>query len=143
MKSAIEGFIALAWTDVTSPIKYERQADRILLDKAVTPNAAVVWRDPESQPPWSPEIGTYLFPIDVYYLVQSETPGQLESTVQGKARDFLNQAIAARNRWAGVPEMHSWRLVGSETEHKRADAWRASGWASARIALEVQLDYEK
>jgi hypothetical protein len=96
-----------------------------------------------SQPPWSPEIGTYLFPIDVYYLVQSETPGQLESTVQGKARDFLNQAIAARNRWAGVPEMHSWRLVGSETEHKRADAWRASGWASARIALEVQLDYEK
>ena len=143
LATAIEGFVAAAWTDVVAGVLYERKAEKLLLDKGVTPVAAIVWGEPVGGDSWGARVGTYNLPVDVFYVMRSERPGQDDGTVQGKARDLLNRLIAAGNRWSGVTDMHGWRLRSSSAEHAKTDAWRAAGWASVRIALEVEFDYEK
>jgi hypothetical protein len=143
LRNRIESFVNSAWPDVSADVLYERRSSKLLLDKATSPLAAVVWGEPSAGRNWAPDVGTYGFPVDVYYLAQSDQLGQEEETLQAKAHDFLNAAIEAGSRWDGVNDMHGWRLRSSSTRHERSDGWRASGWESARIALEVLFDYER
>jgi len=143
LQTALAGFIDDAWPDVTPPILYERQAENLLLDKAQSPRAAVVWREPTGAASWSPDVGILRVPVDVYYLIQSAEVGGEEAAMQAKAAALLANLIAAGNRWLDVPDMHAWKLKSSASEHSRSGAWRAAGWASARIAIEVEFDYER
>jgi hypothetical protein len=143
LKTALEGFIAAAWPEVVTAVTYERRAEKLLLDKGSSPRAAVVWGEPAGGASWGARVGTFGLSVDVFYLKQSELPGQEQVNMQAKARDLVNRFITAGNRWSGVTDMHGWRLTSSSAEHAKADAWRAAGWASARIALEVEFDYEK
>lgn len=141
LKAAVQGFVAAAWPDVISPMQFERDAGRLLLDKAASPVAAVVWGDVRGDAPWAPTAATFNFAMSVYYLLQTESPGAQEATLQAKAGGLLEAAIAAGNRWSGVTDMHSWRLLLIDTDG--SPAWRASGWAAVRVAVEVQFDYER
>ncbi|GMV37374.1 MAG: hypothetical protein AMXMBFR61_18820 [Fimbriimonadales bacterium] len=140
--AALEEMVAAAWPEVVSPILYETEPMRILLDRQSSPQVAVVWGKVSSEPDWGPTVGAFDLEVDVFYFQRAEAPAAMEAAMRTKAAALLNRALDAGNRWSGVAGMHGWRLRDAEAP-QASRAWRATGWVVAHIPLEVRFDYER